>query len=169
MSSFWWGDGKKIGLESKRNKKADEKANNLKSWTNERKIWFFERSFKQRRSSLQNRAAGQKRKKSSSCGRRKLSPPLQVPHKSFFQKARARQKWWKCVFDRWKVSSLVSHSYSHSRGRKRERDRAWCARIFCAGKGGGAFLFRFLFSRKTSYQVGYALVLEEDKERDSHE
>ena len=79
-----------------------------------------------------------------------LPPPLLVV--SSFRKKRARQKWW-CVFDRWKVSSLVSHSYSHSRGRKREGDRAWCARIFCA-KGGGAFLFRFLFSRRTSYQVG---------------
>ena len=41
--------------------------------------------------------------------------------------------------------------YSVTSGRKREGDRAWCARIFCA-KGGGAFLFRFLFSRRTSYQ-----------------
>ena len=40
--------------------------------------------------------------------------------------------------------------YSVTSGRKREGDRAWCARIFCAGKGGG--VFRFLSSRRTSYQ-----------------
>ena len=40
--------------------------------------------------------------------------------------------------------------YSVTSGRKRGGDRAWCARIFCAGKGGG--VFRFLSSRRTSYQ-----------------
>ena len=40
--------------------------------------------------------------------------------------------------------------YSVTSDRKREGDRAWCACIFCAGKGGG--VFRFLSSRRTSYQ-----------------
>ena len=111
-----------------------------------------------------------KEEKQLSRGRRKLSLPLSRTNLSF--KKRARAKSGESVFlivGKYHLWYLTLNArYSVTSGRKREGDRAWCARIFCA-KGGGAFLFRFLFSRKTSYQVGYALVLEEDKERDSHE
>ena len=101
----------------------------------------------------------QKRKKSSSCvGEEVIS--FSFAHKSFFQKARARQKWWKCVFGRWKVSSLGSHSYSHSRGRKRERDRAGGARAFFArGKAGALFSSGFFFPAKHRIKLVESLLL----------
>ena len=97
-----------------------------------------------------------------------LPPPLLVV--SSFRKKRARQKWW-CVFDRWKVSSLVSHSKRalkrHKWSYKRRRSSRWCARIFCALKAGASS--GFFFPAEHRIRVCYALVLEEDKERDSHE
>ena len=95
-----------------------------------------------------------KEEKQLSRGRRKLSlpPPLLVcfffPHKS------ARAKSGESVFlvvGKYHLWYLTLNArYSVTSGRKRGGDRAWCARIFCAGKGGG--VFRFLSSRRTSYQ-----------------
>jgi hypothetical protein len=94
-----------------------------------------------------------KEEKQLSRGRRKLSLPLSRTNLSF--KKRARAKSGESVFlivGKYHLWYLTLNArYSVTSGRKREGDRAWCARIFCA-KGGGAFLFRFLFSRRTSYQ-----------------
>ena len=96
-----------------------------------------------------------KEEKQLSRGRRKLSLPLSRTNLSF--KKRARAKSGESVFlvvGKYHLWYLTLNArYSVASGRKREGDRAWCARIFCA-KGEGAFLFRFLFSRRTSYQVG---------------
>lgn len=85
-------------------------------------------------------------------GRRKLSLPLSRTNLSF--KKRARAKSGESVFlivGKYHLWYLTLNArYSVTSGRKRGGDRAWCARIFCAGKGGG--VFRFLSSRRTSYQ-----------------
>ena len=153
------GDGKKIGFfESKRNKKSsrdnlNEKSDferNTETPTNEGRTFVTEQSkfFKKGR-----KAARAWWKKEFY-----LLPFISSGCCFFSAQERERKSarapvLVKACFGRWKVSSLVSHSYSHSRGRKRERDRAWCARIFLRERR-GAFLFRFLFSRKTTYQVG---------------
>jgi len=104
------------------------------------------------KSSLQQRST-KKEEKQLSRGRRKLSLPLSRTNLSF--KKRARAKSGESVFlivGKYHLWYLTLNArYSVTSGRKREGDRAWCARIFCA-KGGGAFLFRFLSSRRTSYQ-----------------
>ena len=93
-----------------------------------------------------------KEEKQLSRGRRKLSLPLSRTNLSF--KKRARAKSGESVFlivGKYHLWYLTLNArYSVTSGRKREGDRAWCARIFCAGKGGG--VFRFLSSRRTSYQ-----------------
>jgi hypothetical protein len=95
----------------------------------------------------------QKRKKSSSrVEEGSLSLPLSRTNLSF--KKRARAKSGESVFlvvGKYHLWYLTLNArYSVTSGRKRGGDRAWCARIFCAGKGGG--VFRFLSSRRTSYQ-----------------
>jgi hypothetical protein len=93
-----------------------------------------------------------KEEKQLSRGRRKLSLPLSRTNLSF--KKRARAKSGESVFlivGKYHLWYLTLNArYSVTSGRKRGGDRAWCARIFCAGKGGG--VFRFLSSRRTSYQ-----------------
>ena len=105
------------------------------------------------KSSLQQEYT-KKEEKQLSRGRRKLSLPLSRTNLSF--KKRARAKSGESVFlivGKYHLWYLTLNArYSVTSGRKREGDRAWCARIFCAGKGGG--VFRFLSSRRTSYQVG---------------
>ena len=95
---------------------------------------------------------GRKAEKQHSRGRRKLSLPLSRTNLSF--KKRARAKSGESVFlivGKYHLWYLTLNArYSVTSGRKRGGDRAWCARIFCAGKGGG--VFRFLSSRRTSYQ-----------------
>ena len=98
-------------------------------------------------------AGVQKRKKSSSrVEEGSLSLPLSRTNLSF--KKRARAKSGESVFlivGKYHLWYLTLNArYSVTSGRKRGGDRAWCARIFCAGKGGG--VFRFLSSRRTSYQ-----------------
>ena len=103
------------------------------------------------KSSLQQRST-KKEEKQLSRGRRKLSLPLSRTNLSF--KKRARAKSGESVFlivGKYHLWYLTLNArYSVTSGRKRGGDRAWCARIFCAGKGGG--VFRFLSSRRTSYQ-----------------
>ena len=103
------------------------------------------------KSSLQQEYT-KKEEKQHSRGRRKLSLPLSRTNLSF--KKRARAKSGESVFlivGKYHLRYLTLNArYSVTSGRKREGDRAWCARIFCAGKGGG--VFRFLSSRRTSYQ-----------------
>ena len=92
------GDGKKIGLESKRNKKSSrdnlkEKSDferNTETPTNEGRTFVTEQS-----------SSSKKEEKQLACGGRRnfISSPLSVqvvvsfPHKSFFLKARARPCW----------------------------------------------------------------------------
>ena len=100
-------------------------------------------------------AGVQKRKKSSS--RVEEGSYLFLLHFCccfFFPHKSARAKSGESVFlvvGKYHLWYLTLNArYSVTSGRKRGGDRAWCARIFCAGKGGG--VFRFLSSRRTSYQ-----------------
>ena len=100
-------------------------------------------------------AGVQKRKKSSS--RVEEGSYLFLLHFCccfFFPHKSARAKSGESVFlvvGKYHLWYLTLNArYSVTSGRKRGGDRAWCARIFCAGKGGG--VFRFLSSRRPSYQ-----------------
>lgn len=151
---FWWNE--KIGW-SKRNKStrksrrvAETRDRRKTTKRPGRKISFLRK--------LQQKfvtAGVQKRKKSSSRveeGSYLFLLPFCCcfffPHKS------ARAKSGESVFlivGKYHLWYLTLNArYSVTSGRKRGGDRAWCARIFCAGKGGG--VFRFLSSRRTSYQ-----------------
>ena len=124
---------------SQNNKTTDEKSPNKSS----------------NKSSLQQEYT-KKEEKQLSRGRRSYLFLLPFCCCFFFPHKSARAKSGESVFlivGKYHLWYLTLNArYSVTSGRKREGDRAWCARIFCAGKGGG--VFRFLFSRRTSYQVG---------------
>jgi len=154
---FWWNE--KIGLEqteqkhSKKQKSCRDQRPSQNDKTTRTKNLFFEKAPTKVRYSRSTSV--QKRKKSSSRveeGSYLFLLPFCCcfffPHKS------ARAKSGESVFlivGKYHLWYLTLNArYSVTSGRKREGDRAWCARIFCAGKGGG--VFRFLSSRRTSYQ-----------------
>ncbi len=86
-------------------------------------------------------------------GRRKLSLPPSRTNLSF--KKRARAKSGESVFLVVGKYHLWYLTLTRTLVVVKEKEIARGARAFFArGKAGGAFLFRFLFSRRTSYQVG---------------
>lgn len=133
---------------SKKQKSCRDQRPSQNDKTTRTKNLFFEKAPTKVRYSRSTK----KEEKQLSRGRRKLSLPLSRTNLSF--KKRARAKSGESVFlivGKYHLWYLTLNArYSVTSGRKREGDRAWCARIFCAGKGGG--VFRFLSSRRTSYQ-----------------
>lgn len=133
---------------SKKQKSCRDQRPSQNDKTTRTKNLFFEKAPTKVRYSRSTK----KEEKQLSRGRRKLSLPLSRTNLSF--KKRARAKSGESVFlivGKYHLWYLTLNArYSVTSGRKRGGDRAWCARIFCAGKGGG--VFRFLSSRRTSYQ-----------------
>lgn len=129
----------------------DQRQKSQNDKTTRTKNLFFEKAPQQKFVT----AGVQKRKKSSS--RVEEGSYLFLLHFCccfFFPHKSARAKSGESVFlvvGKYHLWYLTLNArYSVTSGRKRGGDRAWCARIFCAGKGGG--VFRFLSSRRTSYQ-----------------